>query len=287
MTFYRQLLCAVTIAVLLVSCDTGKKKLKNNDSSRYDLLNPYIINLPDGLAEISGMAYYPKDTSVFAIKDEDGILYKVYLNKTSTINLWRFGKSRDFEDLVLLDSTFYILVSSGDIQSLKFGAGDTLLTDKFIFPRDKNISREFESMYYDDSLQQLVLLCKNCEGDAKKKVTAMGYNISTRTFTPMIFEIDVEPIAKKLGMNKMKLRPSAAAINPVTNELYILASLNHLLVVTDRQGKFKYLFELDPAIYKMAEGIAFTPAGDLIISNEANEVGLATILIIKNKKKGL
>jgi uncharacterized protein YjiK len=287
MTFYRQLSSAVIIAGLLMSCNTGKKKLQHNDTSRYDLLKPYTIKLPDGLAEISGMAYYAKDTTVFAIKDEDGILYKVDLMQKSTITHWRFGKSHDFEDLVLLDSTFYILVSNGDIESVKFVPGDTMLTDKVKLPKMSNGSWEFESMYYDDSLQQLILLCKNCDGDAKKKVTAIGYNISTKTYTPMVYEIDVEPIAKKLGQKKLKLRPSAAAINPVTNDLYILASLNHLMVVTDRQGRFKELYELDPGLYNQPEGLAFTPAGDMIISNEANEVGLANILIIKNKKKGL
>jgi len=59
------------------------------------------------------------------------------------------------------------------------------------------------------------------------------------------------------------------------------------LIVTDRSGKFKEVFELDPGIYKQAEGIAFTPAGDMIISNESHKTGLANILILKNKKKGL
>jgi DNA-binding beta-propeller fold protein YncE len=97
----------------------------------------------------------------------------------------------------------------------------------------------------------------------------------------------VAPVMKKLGLPKMKLKPSAAAINPVTNELYILASVNNLLVVTDRQGKFKEVYVLDPGIYKQPEGITFTPAGDMIISNESHETGLANILILKNKKKGL
>ena len=62
---------------------------------------------------------------------------------------------------------------------------------------------------------------------------------------------------------------------------------NNLLIVTDRQGKFKEAYPLDPAVYKQPEGITFTPTGDMIISNEWHETGLATILVIKNKKKGL
>ena len=287
MIFNRQFIYAVVIAGLGLACNAQKKKLRFGNSSMYDLQNPVIIKLPDGLAEISGIAYYPKDTSLFAIKDEAGIFYKIYLNKKDVIKKWRFEKNHDFEDVVLKDSLFYVLVSNGDIEELRF-SGDSAHSDKFKFPVNGGKKQnEFESLYYDDSLKQFILLCKDCDGDGKKTITAWGYDDSTKQFTPMIYVIDVKPIAEQLGMDGIKLRPSAAAINPVTNELYILSSLNHLLVVTDRQGKFRELYELDPTIYKQAEGIAFTPQGDMIISNEANEVGLADILILKNKKKGL
>jgi len=106
-------------------------------------------------------------------------------------------------------------------------------------------------------------------------------------YTSLVYAIDVEPIAKKLGVDKLKLRPSAAAINPVTNELYILSSLSHLIVVTDRKGKFIDLYELDPGIYTQPEGIAFTPDGDLIISNEGLETGKKSSLNNSKKKKGI
>ena len=287
MTFYRYFTYAVFIAALFLACNINKKKIQNNDNSRYDLFNPFIIKLPDGLAEISGIIYYPKDTSVFAIEDEDGLLYKIYLNKNGEIKKWRFDKKHDFEDLVLHDSIFYVLISNGDIESLQFGTGDSIISNKFNFPDANKKNNEFESLYFDDNRQQLILLCKDCEDDSKKTVSAWGYNISTQAYTPSVLTIDVQQVTQKLGEQKMKLKPSAAAINPVTNELYVLSSINHLLIVADRNGKFKDVFELDPAIYKQAEGIAFTPAGDMIISNESHETGLANILIIKNKKKDL
>ena len=287
MAFYRQFIYTVIIAGLFLACNANNKKLKINDSSRYDLLNPFTIKLPGELAEISGIVYYPKDTSVFAIQDENGIFYKIALNKKDEIKKWKFDKKHDFEDMVLHDSIFYVLISNGDIKALQFGSGDSIITNKFNFPDAGKKQNEFEAMYFDDSLQQLVLLCKDCDGDGHKSVTAWGFDIATQVYSPAVRTIDVEPVAKKLGVKKIKLRPSAAAINPVTNELYILSSINHLLVVTERDGKFLSLFQLDPLIYKQAEGIAFTPAGDMIISNESHETGVATILIIKNKKKGL
>jgi len=243
--------------------------------------------LPDDLAEISGIAFYTKDSSVFAIEDEKGILYKISLTEKNNIEKWNFDKKRDFEDLVLLDSVFYVLISNGDIETIQFGAGDSLITNKVKFPDADKKQNEFESLYFDDSTQQLILLCKNCEDDGNKKVTAWGYNMNSQVYQPMVYSLDVQPIAKKLKQEKIKLRPSATAINPVTNELYILSSQDHLLLTTDRSGKLIDLYELDPAIYKQAEGIAFTPWGDLIISNESHQTGSATILVIKNKKRGL
>ena len=99
--------------------------------------------------------------------------------------------------------------------------------------------------------------------------------------------IDIIPATEQQGKKQVKLRPSAAAINPVTNEVYVLASLNHLLLVTDRKGKLVSTYELDPDIYPQPEGIAFTPWGDLIITNEFVENGSANILVIRNKKKKL
>ena len=73
--------------------------------------------------------------------------------------------------------------------------------------------------------------------------------------------------------DKLHFKPSAATINPLTNELYILASVNKLLVVADRKGNVKDVYPLDPVTFNQPEGITFTPWGDLIISNEKGDEG--------------
>ncbi len=275
----------VLIFTFLSSCHQNKNKFLPASSSRYDFENPTLIDLPDGLAEISGVAFYPKDSSVFAIVDEDGLLFKIGLNKGNKIEKWRFDKKRDFEDIVLHDSIFFVLVSNGDVETIQFGKGDSIVTSLSAFPDASKKSNEFESMYYDDTLKQMVLLCKNCEDDGSKIVTAWGYDIGTKNYTQSIYNIEVNLLAQKLNEEKLKLRPSATAINPITDELYILSSINHIIVVTDRQGKYKALYKLDPATYKQAEGIAFTPWGDMIVSNESKNTGYSNILIIRNKQK--
>ena len=49
--------------------------------------------------------------------------------------------------------------------------------------------------------------------------------------------------------------------------------------------KIKEAYQLDPVVFKQPEGITFTPWGDMLISNEAADVGAPNILIFKYKKK--
>jgi uncharacterized protein YjiK len=273
------------IALLILfgtqSCESQKSKTLATPS-QYDLNNPMEFKLPQALNEISGLAYYPKDSSVFAIIDEDGLLFKIFLNGSGTIKKWKFDKKHDFEDIVLHDSTFYVLISNGDIETLKFDGG-SIISNKSKLEDASKKTNEFESLYYDDSLG-VVMMCKDCEDDKKKTITAWGYSPDSMAYNSDLFSIEAEQIAKKLKEKKLHFKPSAAAINPITNELYILSSVNKLLVIADRRGMVKEVYPLNPVIYKQAEGMTFTPWGDLLISNEAGESGNANILIFKPKK---
>ena len=64
---------------------------------------------------------------MFAISDDNGNLYKIHLNKNYLIEEWKFDKGRDFEEVAFHDSTFYVLSSNGNIETINFSAdGDTV-----------------------------------------------------------------------------------------------------------------------------------------------------------------
>lgn len=253
-------------------------------AQQYDLNKPAKLMLNDALLEISGISFYAKDTSVFAISDENGYLFKIYLGKKIITEKWKIDKTRDFEDVWYRDSIFYVLESNGNIHSLQFSAdGDTVYRRKSVFPKNKN-KHEFESIYYDEQRKNLILICKQCEGD-KTSVTAWGFDPATGKYLPSVFTISTDRIAKQLGKKNFEFHPSAAAINPVTGDLWILSAVNEIIVVTDKNGIFKEVFTLKPSIFTQPEGIAFTPWGDLIISNEAGDkYNNATLFIFKPKK---
>ncbi|CAN5739737.1 hypothetical protein BH11BAC4_BH11BAC4_25490 [soil metagenome] len=278
------LIISVASVFILFACNLFSKKERFVDSELYDFSKPTVIKLPEALDEISGIAYYPKDTSVFAIVDEDGLLYKIPIKNPQAAKAWRFDKQRDYEDVVLVDSTFYILVSNGDIETVHF-AGDSIYKEKSNFSDNSKKTNEFESLYYNRDSGNLVMVCKSCDEDSKKTYSSFSYNFNSKSYENYIV-FDAMPVAQKLGLDKVHMKASAAAINPVTEDLYVLSSLNHCIAVLSKRGLFKQLYKLDPGIYKQPEGITFTPQGDLIISNEQAETGFAELLVMKNKRKG-
>ncbi len=271
--------CAIYVLLILAlsSCNRQQKEYKSPPG--FNLNKPYVIELPAELDEVSGIAYYAKDNSLFAESDEKGCLYKIFLNKPTDIRKWKFSHKRDYEDIVLHDSTIYLLNNNGDIVSLNF-LNDSLVTHEYTFP--KQGKDEFESLYFDDTLKKLVLLCKDCESDNKSTAGAYSFDLQQYLYAGL-YTIDAKAIEEISGPVSRKFKPSAATLNPISGELYILSSINKLLIVADRNGKVKDVYHLNPSIFIQPEGIAFTPGGNLFISSEASETNPATILFYKFK----
>lgn len=269
------------IFLLNASCNSDPRTLYESPEG-YDFSKPWQLNLPIELDEISGIVYYPKDTSVFAVIDEFGLLYKIRLTGNRQIGKWKFSENGDYEDLVMIDSIFYALQSNGNIVTFTFSDGKTVLKHDTKFPDKGN---EFEILFYDSLAHKLSLICKDCDSDRKKSLTRFIFDPATKTFDDTATAIDVKKIAIMMGEKNLKFKPSAAAIHPITGELYIVSAVNNLLVIIDNQGNPKISFKIDGKLFKQPEGITFTPNGDLIISNEAAERGVANILLFRYHKK--
>ncbi len=281
-TVWRQLpafLC-MGILALLMGCGASKTK-KYPTPDQFDLNTPYKMQLSQDLDEISGIYFYAKDTTAFAIVDEDGWLYKIFLKRNGAIQKWKFGKNHDYEDLELIDSSFYVLSSSGDITRINFSSTDSLSTQIFKFPGSG--SNEFESMYYDSAAGNINILCKDCDADDKSSLSTWVFSIADGTYSLSPVLINVSPVAEALGENKVRFKPSATALNPVTEELYMISAINKVLAIAGKDGVITKVYKLNPTLFRQPEGMAFTPSGDLLISNELGDGNTATILVFKNK----
>ncbi|WP_419698519.1 SdiA-regulated domain-containing protein [Mucilaginibacter sp. NFX135] len=270
----------VSAAVLLgISC-TSKPEVIANPKG-YNLNKPVKYNMHINLTEISGIAFrHGKSDSLYAEEDENGNVYYLKLGDKK-VSESRFAKSGDYEDIAIDNNYMIILRSDG-----------TLFTFPFNQVRNKEIpgvkkikdvvpAGEYEGMYADEKTNRLYILCKNCDND-KRKISS-GYILqlqSDGTVKPAGgFSIDVKTIEQQLtGKKKGAFRPSALAQNLITNEWYVLSSVNKVLAVTDASWNVKNVYTLNPKLFNQPEGIAFDDHNNLYISNEGDLVTAGNVL---------
>ena len=240
------------------------------------------MELGKHLHEISGMAYIPGKNLILGENDEKGDIYTFdFKNKIDNVGKIKFGGKGDYEDIVHTDTAVYMLVATGSVVQVM--TKDSSVTTKE-FTLDRGGNSEFEAMYLGADKKSLVLLCKECSKEKDEVRTAYRFDLATLTFsTEPLYTIDVAVIKKMLNDEKAEFKPSAAAINPVSGKLFIVASVGKLLVIADKNGKVEQVFSLDPALYNQPEGMTFAPNGDLYISNEGGE-SIATVLKFTYKK---
>ena len=273
----------LALGLISLRCSNKAESIVVESPEGYNMKAVVQTKLPLELDEISGVAYYPADSSLFAINDEKGWLYK--LKKGHKSQRWQFSKGADFEDVVLLDSVFYVLRSNGNIIRVSFNTQNTLAVQQYYFDTTGKSKNEFEILYFDSTKQKLILICKDCESDKKKSLTTFSFDSNTGKYEGSAFSINVEEIAASVGEEKLRFKPSAASINPKNGLLYIISAINKMLVITDVNGKLKNAYRIDESIFKQPEGITFTPSGGMIISNEAADTGVADILYFAYNKK--
>jgi len=277
-SLFKTYLIKLILPLLVLSACAGKRnQLQSPDG--YNLNKPVIVKLPVILNEISGISYYHKDNTIFAVEDERGILYKIFYKEKVELQHWQFAPSEDFEDICLVDSTFYVLQSKGTIVGFTFNNKDTLRRTEYPTNLEKS---EFESLYYDSTINSLVMICKDCDSDKKAALTTYFFNLKTQAFSNG-FTIDVAPVAAALGKDKVRFKPSAANIHPITGDLYMVSAVNNVLVVATNKGVIKNIYPLNKQLFKQPEGITFSNDGAMMISNEAADEGVGNILFYPYK----
>lgn len=262
--------CIVCLGIFgFEACSLAAKKEKPVVSPPgYDFSKPETIKLPEELDEISGMVYMKEGNRILALNDEEGRIYEIALEGERQFRNKKFMKGGDFEDLCRVDSGLWALKSNGQLVHIRYPMSDSQETETFRFNGKGFV--DFETLIYLPQHRQLVLLCKECR-DYPNEVPGFIFDIDRKKFmdTPG-FRLDFSrlPEVEKPG-RKEPVRPSAGAIHPLTREMYILASANHLLIVADSNGYAKNTYRLDRKQFKQPEGICFTPDASLYISNEA------------------
>ena len=275
-TYSTYIIFTVFLSVLVIRCQFIDDQ---KSPPGYRLNRPAKEILKKKLAEISGIFYVPGEKTILAIADNDGMVFAMdSLGKNIYDYLPKpFAETQDYEDILKVDSIIYVLVSDGTIIQINKNA-DIISREKLAIS-GKN---DFETMYYEPSSNGIIILCKKCALEKNIKArTAFRFDLKTNKFdSGSYYTISSQAVNDILKDGEAEFAPSAAAIHPLQKKLYILSSAGNLIVITDLKGKVERAFRINPDLFPQAEGITFTPRGDMYISNEA-KLGKPSLLTFR------
>ncbi len=251
----------------LYACEPKKQKQTENSESKLPPISiPYHLemegeryDLPKQLKEISGLSYY-KNNQLACVNDEDGKVFIYDLTKKEIIEKIPFGKEGDYEGIEVVDNEVFILKSNGKINSFKIGEA----YERTIDCSDPDVI-EYEGLGYDPKNKRLLLAAKERVEDKDDKKMIYAYDFDRKVLFKNI-AIPQEQITDEA--NGKNFRPSGIAVNPLTGQIFILASSGKKLLILAADGQKEALISLNPKIFEQPEGICFSPEGTLYIASE-------------------
>jgi uncharacterized protein YjiK len=294
---------SVSIILILSACKTGPGNIEK--LTGYNLKSPDIsLFLPNVLHEISGLTYI--DSTKFAcIQDEKGVLYIYDFAAEKIKKQFTFFSKGDYEGIARVEDTIYVLRSDGTL----FEISDYKSGNVIVVPYPTYIPiKDNEGLCYDKENNRLLITGKENiakGGDLKDLRFIYGFDLKTKLVSKEpVYTFNIQsmkefainnsvglPLKKKKKKNKLSVepillfRPSAICIHPVTGDLLIISSEDHLMLAFNKSGNIDQMVKLDPALFSQPEGITFLLNGDMLISNEGQGKGPATLLKFKYHPK--
>lgn len=272
------------LLIAIISCQGLNQNPQKDISSPkgYKMDTPERFKVRESLQEISGIVYYKDEEHFMSVNDEQGKVFQVGLRTKSPYPFWKFGKSGDYEEILNTGKEWIVLKSNGSLHIVNALFTDTTSSTIYHFPKGDG-SKEFEAAYFDPSRNSTIIICKNCADDKGTKATsAYAFSMDSLQFSPVpVFSYKYADITLLAKSPSKHFRPSAAAVHPIENKVYIVASINRLLVIADLSGKVLETHKLSSRDFNQPEGITFAPNGDMYISNEGDEEHTADILKYK------
>ena len=245
----------------------GAKEDKEKQPSEVRIVKKW--DLPEVLREVSGIAYLD-DQRFATVQDEEGTIF-IYNHANGTIEKeLPFAGPGDYEDITVANNTAYVVRADGRLYEVPMQGSKKDVKE---YSTPLTVAYNVEGLFYDGANNRLLLAIKDDEPHTKDYKGIYAFNLSNNTLGGAVYRVDLkDDLLKGSGKKKDTFRPSGLAIHPQTKELYVLDGPGARLLIMDASGKAKQVYHLGPD-YPQAEGITFSPEGDLFISNEGKKQG--------------
>lgn len=274
----------VWIFLFLVSCSSSPVLTENLVDYNYS--NPTRrYELPSILTEVSGLVV--KDSlTVVCVQDELGVLYDYSLSKKIIVAETDFAEPGDFEGITKVQDDYWVLRSDGVLFRVSPIKNNHVIESfPTQIPADNN-----EGLCYDAKNNRLLIACKGKIGKGKelkdkRRIYAFDLNTKVLSDEP-VYDFDIAEVVdyvkredlkvptrekKKEEIPVIRFRISAIGFHPITGELYVLSSADHMLLIYSASGQLLEVNLLDEEMYNKPEGISFFENGDLLITNEGQD----------------
>lgn len=291
----------VTLFLIVTSSLISYALLKHSDSSNlatigsiegYDLRNPDArFELPEILQEISGLTDVDHKT-IACVQDEDGIVFIYDLQEAKIKHQFTFAQAGDYEGITRVKNSLYILRSDGKL----FEVVDYTSQDLEVNEYNTEISiKDNEGLGYDLVHHRLLIAGKSKpkEDTYKDSRVVFAFDlVSKKLGSEPVYQFELNELEGFVGSDRtatkkfgrLKIHPSAIAVHPLTRQLFVLSSKDHLIYVFSAEGdEVHAIHQLDKKVFNQAEGITFLENSDLLISNEGGG-GKSTLLHFAFKK---
>ena len=252
----------------------GKKGGKEaNAADETATVTDFVIlekwDLPADLKEVSGIAYMD-DQRFACVQDEQGIIY-IYNKADNKIEKEiPFAGVGDFEGITVKNDIAYVIRADGKIFEVDMKAGKSSTKE---YSTSLTIQHNVEGLCYDKNNDRLLLAIKDNEPSSADYKGIYAFDLAKKSFIEQpVFKINLqdEVITATQDKKNKSIMPSAMAIHPLTNEIYITDGPKSKLLILDKSGSIKKLLQLGSE-FSQPEGITFSPQGDVYISNEGTK----------------
>lgn len=284
-------LCFLTPSVTAVFAQTYEYNKPNQ-----------TFKLPYELNEISGLSLAPNADELLAVTDEIATIFFISKKDGKITKQIAFGDTGDFEGVEFIEGDCFAVKSNGKIYRIK-----NIGTPKQHIERletDLKKVDNIEGLGYDATSRQLFFAAKGQKnGEFAKKIYFFRLESLSRQGLILrggvhldIKLADIQNfINNKVKYNKIRsdyegtpsrfeFAPSGVAVQPKTGNVFVLSSINKLLVIFNRKGEIIEIEKLEKSIHRQPEGICFDADGTLYISNEIKDGAAPLLHVFKPKK---
>jgi len=226
-------------------------------------------DLPALLKEVSGIAYMD-DRRFACIQDEAGTVYIYNISTGKIEKEIPFTGVGDFEDVVLIGTTAYIVRSDGKLFEVDINSGRNSVKE---YTTSLTAKHNVEGLCFDKKNNRLLMAIKDEEPGKVDYKGIYAFNLEQKKFIkePVYkINLDNDVLTSSGGKKQKGIKPSAIGIHPVSGDIYITDGPRSRLLVMDDAGNPKMIYELGKE-FEQPEGIAFSPEGEIFISNEGTK----------------